>query len=177
MAETILARSIPRTIQTRRFMLSRPDWDGGLAALRGAALCTVRKYRSGNLGREIGRIRAEPGLEDRFVAIYAGLHGFAQGLKTILQTAGTIAADHFLMVGEGPGKDRLLDMKAGYGLTKVTFAGKKRRKEMADWPSAADAAGSAARRGSRSPDPRTRPTHSPALHQTRRAEPVKPTSI
>lgn len=32
-------------------------------------------------------LRAEQGLEGKFVAVYAGIHGVAQGLETVLEAA------------------------------------------------------------------------------------------
>ena len=55
-------------------------------------------------------MRAELGLEDKFIAMYAGIHGIAQGLETVLQ-ARAISRHRediaFVFVGEGPTQEQL----------------------------------------------------------------------
>ncbi len=63
------------------------------------------------LGRE--RVRLELGMEDKFIAIYAGIHGLAQGLETILETARLLQNRtdiHILLIGDGPKKAELLSL-------------------------------------------------------------------
>ena len=69
-------------------------------------------------------IRARLGLEHRFVVTYAGLHGVAQDLSTVLAAAERLKAHphvHFLFVGEGPLKDALQAEARQRGLSSVTF--------------------------------------------------------
>ena len=69
-------------------------------------------------------VRARLGLEHRFVVTYAGLHGVAQGLSTVLAAAERLKAHpqvHFLFVGEGPLKNALQTEARRRQLSSVTF--------------------------------------------------------
>jgi colanic acid biosynthesis glycosyl transferase WcaI len=60
--------------------------------------------------------------DDKLFAVYAGLHGLAQGLDQILRAAPIfIAKIHFIFIGDGPTKKNLLSMKDQLNLTNVTF--------------------------------------------------------
>lgn len=64
----------------------------------------------------------EYGLENRFVVLYAGNLGLSQGLETVLESARMLAdnpAILFLFVGEGAGKEHLMDQAVG--LNNVRF--------------------------------------------------------
>jgi glycosyltransferase involved in cell wall biosynthesis len=89
------------------------------------------------------RIRSELNLEDRFVAIYAGIHGLAQGLETILETAQLLRSQediHILMIGDGPKKKELLELAGRYNLPNLTMLPEKPREQIPDYLSAADVA-------------------------------------
>ena len=69
-------------------------------------------------------VRARLGLEHRFVVTYAGLHGVAQDLSTVLAAAERLKAHprvHFLFVGEGPLKNALRTEARRRQLSSVTF--------------------------------------------------------
>lgn len=69
-------------------------------------------------------VRARLGLDGRFVVTYAGLHGVAQDLSTVLAAAGMLKSHpqvHFLFVGDGPLKDSLHAEARQRGLSSVTF--------------------------------------------------------
>ncbi len=93
---------------------------------------------------EAGRaLRRELGLGERFVVLYAGIHGVAQGLETVLQTARELAGRpdvHFLLVGDGPCKADLLRQKDELGLANVTMREAQPREAMPAYLSAADVA-------------------------------------
>jgi glycosyltransferase involved in cell wall biosynthesis len=109
--------------------LFRPDPAAG-AALRaelGLALDGTRGQASGA----------------KFVVLYAGIHGIAQGLETVLEAAQQLQATpdvHFLFVGEGPKKAELLAMKERLGLVNVTLLPERPRTDMPAFLSAADVA-------------------------------------
>lgn len=59
-----------------------------------------------------------------FIVSYTGAHGIANGLDTILKTAKLLINDssiQFLLVGDGPEKDNLLNQAENMNLTNVTF--------------------------------------------------------
>jgi len=65
-------------------------------------------------------------LSGKFIAIYTGTHGIANGLDTILDAAGALKRRgdmriHFLLVGNGPEKPRLQNRAAQEHLDNVTF--------------------------------------------------------
>jgi glycosyltransferase involved in cell wall biosynthesis len=69
-------------------------------------------------------LRRRLGLQDRFVVTYAGLHGVAQDLTTVLEAAEQLKGHprvHFLFVGEGPLKAALTLEARRRNLTSVTF--------------------------------------------------------
>jgi glycosyltransferase involved in cell wall biosynthesis len=58
------------------------------------------------------------------VAVYAGLHGLAQGLEQILTAASQLNGSlnlEIIMVGDGPEKEGLVNKAREYGLTNVQF--------------------------------------------------------
>jgi colanic acid biosynthesis glycosyl transferase WcaI len=92
-------------------------------------------------GRE--RIRRELGLDQKFIAMYAGIHGLAQGLETILEAARLLQNDphfHFILIGDGPKKAELVSLAASYKLANLTLLPEKPRELIPDYLSAADVA-------------------------------------
>lgn len=69
-------------------------------------------------------LRHALGLEGRVVVTYAGLHGIAQGLDTVLEAAYRLRGDgdiRFLFVGEGPAKAGLVARATALDLNTVRF--------------------------------------------------------
>lgn len=94
-----------------------------------------------SIGRE--RIRHEMVLEKKFIAIYAGIHGLAQGLETVVETAKLLQTSpsiHILLIGDGPKKTELVALAKKYALTNLTMLPEKRREDIPDYLSAADVA-------------------------------------
>lgn len=61
---------------------------------------------------------------EKMIALYAGLHGLAQGLDQILELAAALRDDkslHFVLVGDGPEKAALMDRAAELNLANVRF--------------------------------------------------------
>ncbi len=88
-------------------------------------------------------LRRELGLDDQFLAIYAGIHGIAQGLDAVLQAAQQLADDsrfHFLFVGDGPCKADLLRLKQDLALPNVTMLDAQPREAIPTYLSMADVA-------------------------------------
>lgn len=89
------------------------------------------------------RIRAELSLDEKFVAIYAGIHGIAQGLETIIEAARLLESNpgvHFLLIGDGPKKSELAAQVSNLKLKNLTMLPEKPREAIPDYLSAADVA-------------------------------------
>lgn len=75
----------------------------------------------------------EYGLEGKFIAGYAGIHGLAQGLETVMKAA-DILRDHrdimFAFIGDGPEKPKLIKMKEDLNLENVVFLPVQPKKAM-----------------------------------------------
>jgi len=68
-----------------------------------------------------------------FLAIYAGLHGLAQGLEQILDAAelvGTESGFQFVLIGDGPEKAALVARARAQGLSNVCFLDPRSADEM-----------------------------------------------
>ncbi|WP_206808403.1 glycosyltransferase family 4 protein [Paradesulfitobacterium ferrireducens] len=65
-------------------------------------------------------------LKDKFVLIYAGTMGYAQGLETVLEAARLLQGEEqyrFLFLGDGTEKPKLEQLAHDYNLTNVQFVG------------------------------------------------------
>jgi glycosyltransferase involved in cell wall biosynthesis len=89
-------------------------------------------------------LRNKLGLKDKFVVVYAGLLGIAQGLGASLEAASLLATIepqvHFLFIGDGPVKRALQEQVENLGLTNVTFLPPQPRDTIPGYLSAGDAA-------------------------------------
>lgn len=88
-------------------------------------------------------LRSELGLDGKFLVVYAGIHGVAQGLETVLEAARLLRDEpdvQFLFVGEGPRKPDLLSLRDSWGLVNVAMLGEVPRGSMPAYMSAADVA-------------------------------------
>lgn len=89
------------------------------------------------------RLRNELGLDEKFVAVYAGIHGIAQGLESVVETANRLREDstiHFLFIGDGPKKAEVAALTAGLALPNITLIPEQPREAMPAFLSTADAA-------------------------------------
>ena len=80
-------------------------------------------------------------LSDKFIVLYAGNHGLAQGLEFILEAAREIEGFEdiiFLFVGEGIKKPWLEAQARNLNLNNVLFSGKRSHEEMPDIISLSD---------------------------------------
>ena len=87
-------------------------------------------------------------LEDKFILIYSGNHGFAHALDNILQAAKIIQTQtknddsldkiHFLFVGDGSDKARLLQIKEDLQLKNVSFLEPVSQDTLAEYLHASD---------------------------------------
>jgi len=89
------------------------------------------------------RLRSELGLEGKFVALYGGIHGIAQGLETLIEAARLLESEsdvRLVFVGEGPEKANLLALKESYGLTNLLMLDGQPLERMPAYLSLADVA-------------------------------------
>jgi glycosyltransferase involved in cell wall biosynthesis len=88
-------------------------------------------------------VRQKLGLEDKFVVIYAGILGIAQGLEVVIECAKQLVSHfnlHFLFVGAGPVKQEMMALAKSYELPNVTFHSEVPREQMSAFLSAANVA-------------------------------------
>jgi glycosyltransferase involved in cell wall biosynthesis len=74
--------------------------------------------------REDPAVRARLAQDGSFLVVFAGLHGMAQGLDTVLEAAAQLrrrANVVFCLIGDGPAKARLIQQAAERGLANVRF--------------------------------------------------------
>jgi glycosyltransferase involved in cell wall biosynthesis len=86
-------------------------------------------------------LRADLGLEEKFVAIYAGIHGIAQGLEVLVESARLLKDEPdvcLVFVGEGPKKADLLVLKERYGLANLLMLPGQSLEQMPAYLSMAD---------------------------------------
>lgn len=87
------------------------------------------------------RLVEELGLQDRFVIGYIGTHGMAHKLDFILECAREAPEDvHFLFIGHGAEKERLLGLREQWRLRNVTMLDPVPRAELLPFISVLDAA-------------------------------------
>lgn len=81
--------------------------------------------------------------KEDFIVLYAGILGHAQALEVILKAAALLREEKqvkFVLVGDGPQKDFLHEMKASLRLDNVNFLPNQSREEMPNIVAAVDAA-------------------------------------
>ncbi len=96
-------------------------------------------YTSG----ERTKIRKELHLEGKFIAVYAGIFGLAQGLETILFSAKYLSDTpeiHFLLIGDGPKKGEITSLVKKNNLVNVTLLPERPVDSIPGYLSAADIA-------------------------------------
>lgn len=93
--------------------------------------------------QEADKLRASLGCEGKFVAVYVGLHGLAQGLEVVLKAALRLRENSdiaFVLVGEGPRKEALVRLAEELSLPNVAFLDEVPRETAAAFLSMADLA-------------------------------------
>jgi len=69
-------------------------------------------------------LKARLGLAGKKIVLYAGNHGYAGAVEQVLYAANCLRDEpslHFLLIGEGPEKRKLIDLAASLNLSNVTF--------------------------------------------------------
>ncbi|MEW6288154.1 MAG: glycosyltransferase family 4 protein [Chloroflexota bacterium] len=86
-------------------------------------------------------LRAELGLQDKFIVLYAGALGQANDIDTLLRAANRLKVEEkirFVLFGDGKERPRLEAEAQRMGLSNVIFAGTRPKKEMPRVVAAAD---------------------------------------
>lgn len=90
---------------------------------------------------ETGDMRAELGLEHKFIVLYAGLLGIAQGVDIAIRAAGRLREQkeiHFVIVGDGVKRAELYEQTRALGLTNVTMLPRQPREKIPSFLTMAD---------------------------------------
>jgi glycosyltransferase involved in cell wall biosynthesis len=85
--------------------------------------------------------RSEHHLMDHFIVLYAGAHGLANDLITVIQAAELLREQtniHFVFIGDGKEKQKLMNRAKEHNLTNVTFLPTCAKAEMANVMAAAN---------------------------------------
>lgn len=88
-------------------------------------------------------LRAEWGLQDKFIVFYGGILGLAQGLETVVDTARILVDQqdiHFVMVGNGPRREAIERLLADYDLPNFSLLPGQPLESMPSHLAAADVA-------------------------------------
>jgi glycosyltransferase involved in cell wall biosynthesis len=78
-------------------------------------------------------VRKENGWDDKLVFLHFGAMGKANGLDFVIEAAERVKENqniHFVIVGDGSEKDRLIDKVKASGLKNVEFSGSKSKSEL-----------------------------------------------
>ncbi len=89
------------------------------------------------------QLRAEWGLQDKFIAMYGGIIGLAQGLETLVETARLLVEEpdvHLILVGNGPRRAALEALIEAYQLPNLTLMPGQPLEVMPSFLAAADVA-------------------------------------
>ncbi len=92
--------------------------------------------------RDSGRfLKKELALEDKFIVLYIGAHGISHGLSAIMEAAKLFHKQkniHFLLVGEGAEKDKLIKLAKNMQLKNITFLPAQPKNKMRTFYNLAD---------------------------------------
>ena len=88
-------------------------------------------------------IREELHLEGKFCVIYAGIHGIAQRLETIIEAAQILKSNQeisFLLIGDGPERNHILELVQNFSLKNVIMLPEQPVEAIPGYLSASDVA-------------------------------------
>ena len=109
-----------------------------------AKVCTITNGIDEDFFRPHDRmtpVRTAYGWGDGLVVLYIGTHGLSQGLHTVLNAADRLRNRedlHFVLVGSGAERRKLMRYAKELGLPRVTFLPPQPKEEMPDFYTAAD---------------------------------------
>ena len=91
---------------------------------------------------DTSEIRKEIGIDNEFVALYAGNHGVSNALETVIEAARQLKNEKnilFLMIGDGEEKNNLIQLSKQYGLENIKFVEAQPKSRMPVFFAAANA--------------------------------------
>ena len=141
MEETFYRRASKVVVVTKgieRRLIERGFPEAKIALIRNGA--STRLLDAAPLAQE--EAKAGLGLSGRFVALYAGIHGVAQGMLDLVRVAEILHQDrdvHFVFVGEGPVKRDVAAAVEQRQLTNVTLLPERPREQVRALYDASDA--------------------------------------
>jgi len=112
---------------------------------RGLGEGKVKLVRNGTNSRLFSNrgdaLKEQLGGKEKFIVLYAGIFGLAQGMEQLCELVGTLSSNqsiHFAFIGEGPLKARVLAIQEENGLANLTVLDEVSRDRIPDYISAAD---------------------------------------
>ncbi|MEY4167767.1 MAG: hypothetical protein RIR52_1591 [Acidobacteriota bacterium] len=114
---------------TRPYLLDRGIPDNKIVVIPNGIDPGFLEFR----GQGPAEIRDAHGWRESFLVSYIGTHGLSHALEVVLAAAGQLEdcpEIHFLFVGEGAEKSRLLALAAGASLRNVTFLNEQPRETL-----------------------------------------------
>ena len=111
---------------------------------------TAEAGPSAGLAAEAGKIRKELNLDNKFVVMFAGNLGLAQGLQTLVKCAKLLRENkdiEFVFVGEGVERENLVNLIKKYSLSNLRFISGQPNKKMPAYLSLANVCLAHLRRG------------------------------
>ena len=119
---------VPVTESFRRYLLGRGVAAEKISVIRNGV--DLDFYQS---EADPQPLRAQLGLEGKFVVSYVGTHGMAHGLETVLDAAAQLRSHPqivFLLVGDGAERKRLVALRERLGLSNVTMLEQQPKERM-----------------------------------------------
>ena len=91
-----------------------------------------------NRGKDV---KSQMGFDGKFVVLYAGIFGIAQGMEQLCDLVVTMKSEediHFLFIGEGPMKQKVLEIQNTGSLSNMSVLPEVQTQKIADYISSAD---------------------------------------
>jgi glycosyltransferase involved in cell wall biosynthesis len=125
----------PVTENKRKKLLAERVPSGKLTVVpNGADIDLIQSHLNGNK-------RIELGLEGKFIVLYAGLIGIAQGVEIAVEAANLlkdIADIHFLIIGDGVLRNKLVERVKSFDLNNVTILQQQPRENIQAFVASSD---------------------------------------
>lgn len=114
--------------------------DRGIAAEKQLVIPNGSNLKLFNKNNYNGTVRKSLGLEDKFIVGYIGTHGMAHSLDFILESVASLDDPdvHFLFIGDGAEKKKLVQDAKRRGLENVTFLNPVPKQEIPEYLSTID---------------------------------------